>query len=316
MIIPHKKIMNFDVPASVPEREPRFPSLEEIHAKLVSLCGHENPAIERTNKDEEGNILLHEMVVTDEAGNDTLYTYQRAGERSGATTISASVFLGKVADDICVDAEHLATYDESTGKWRDTHEPDVLAAIPEISIEIAQARETDPKSIGADADVQAVFNELLGEGKIRKLREVETAAVASVSAPMAVNQKIALQETFGSLETVEAKRAALITLFDDAEAAYTNASVNPEETDAEIAKEARKIAKPILDLICTILVSINQSESQENRDISWNPKDNLTEEQFNELNLRRMRLSNTIGMLYKDTTTGKTLIRHDLNDIS
>lgn len=82
--------------------------------------------------------------------------------------------------------------------------------------------------------------------------------------------------------------------------------------DAESAFEAqgREKAKAFLRGLYIELAHMNKSTSEGNPLEKWNPAGDLTEAQFNELNLRRKKLSNAIGII---TSTGE--IRHNLNDI-
>ena len=84
----------------------------------MSFCTFENPAVVRTLEDEKG-ITLHELVVTDKGGDDILYTYRRSGEKAATTDSTASYFVGKMDDGMCVGGENFSTYDETTEKWTD-----------------------------------------------------------------------------------------------------------------------------------------------------------------------------------------------------
>lgn len=89
----------------------------------------------------------------------------------------------------------------------------------------------------------------------------------------------------------------LRTLFDEAEATFEHGG--------------RDEAKPLLGKLYSGLSRLNKpAEDEVNTLAVWNPKGDLTEEQFNELNLRRKKLSNAIGIM---TKSGE--IRHDLNKL-
>jgi hypothetical protein len=105
------------------EKEPRFPSLEEIRSQIERLSGQENPETLRTLEDENG-IYLHEVVTVDEKGDASIVSYRWAGiyqeTKTAATLIDVAYFLGSVDDDMCVGGKTLSHYDESSGEWADT----------------------------------------------------------------------------------------------------------------------------------------------------------------------------------------------------
>jgi hypothetical protein len=94
------------------------------------------------------------------------------------------------------------------------------------------------------------------------------------------------KETFESLSRV----------FDAAEAVFT--------------AEGRESAKPFLNKIYATLIELNKSNGQIYPLQEWNSEGELTEAEFNELNLRRKKLSNAIGIM-----TASGVVRHDLNEI-
>lgn len=74
--------------------------------------------------------------------------------------------------------------------------------------------------------------------------------------------------------------------------------------------EGREKAKNYLTIIYDHLISLNKRDKADWENIwIWNEEGELTEAEFNELNLRRKKLSNAIGI---KTASGE--IRHDLND--
>ncbi|MFZ2414425.1 MAG: hypothetical protein WAW33_00230 [Minisyncoccia bacterium] len=98
----------------------------------------------------------------------------------------------------------------------------------------------------------------------------------------------------------------LSSLFSEAEEIVKNKGV-------EIS-EAREREKEYLIKIYDTLIALNK-RYKENEDfwknqLIWNPEGDLTEEEFNQLNLRRKQLSNAIGIV---TASGE--IRHNLNEI-
>lgn len=89
---------------------------------------------------------------------------------------------------------------------------------------------------------------------------------------------------------------SLRTLFDEAEAAFEHGG--------------RDEAKPLLGNLYSGLGKLNKSTEEINPLAKWNWVGDLTEDQFNELNLRRKKLSNAIGIM---TASGE--VRHDLNKV-
>lgn len=86
--------------------------------------------------------------------------------------------------------------------------------------------------------------------------------------------------------------------------------------DAERVFEAegREGAKPLLADIYEKFQKLNKTYKLEDEEWErvkfWNAEGYLTEAEFNELNLRRKKLSNAIGIM---TASGE--VRHDLNEI-
>lgn len=107
---------------ATPEKEPRFPSLEEIKNQIERLSGRENIEVVRTCEDEKG-IYLHEAIFVDEKGNSTLYSYSRVGSyketKSVSTSIDEAYFEGKLEDGNFISGRVLAEYDEVSGEWKD-----------------------------------------------------------------------------------------------------------------------------------------------------------------------------------------------------
>ncbi len=93
-------------------------------------------------------------------------------------------------------------------------------------------------------------------------------------------------------------------------------SIKKYFTEAEMAFElgGREAAKPYLDGIYLNIEKYNGSDTSGDdgwrRRFEWNPEGAFSKEEFEELNLRRKKLSNAIGILRADGT-----VRHDLNKI-
>lgn len=83
-------------------------------------------------------------------------------------------------------------------------------------------------------------------------------------------------------------------------------------TNAEEVLETlgRDTAKKLLPEIYNGLMELNNWDKANWSPMTWNKDGQLTEQHFDELNLRRKKLSNAIGIMTADGT-----IRHDLNQI-
>ncbi|SRR5258708_575899 len=82
------------------------------------------------------------------------------------------------------------------------------------------------------------------------------------------------------------------------------------EAEAVFTAKGREATKPLLITIYSDLVDLNKSKSEVNPLQEWNENGDLTEAQFNELNLRRKKLSNAVGIM-----TASGVVRHNLNKI-
>lgn len=84
-------------------------------------------------------------------------------------------------------------------------------------------------------------------------------------------------------------------------------------TEAEnvLTIKGRDKAKIYLGKIYDELIRLNKRDKEDWQNIwVWNSRGDLTEDEFNTLNLRRKLLSNAIGIM---TSSGE--VRHDLNKI-
>jgi hypothetical protein len=84
------------------------------------------------------------------------------------------------------------------------------------------------------------------------------------------------------------------------------------EAENILSSEGRESAKLLTPKIYNELMSLNKRDKSDDWRIIWvwNPEGELTEEEFNALNLRRKLLSNAIGIM-----TASGVVRHDLNEI-
>ncbi|MBP9697964.1 MAG: hypothetical protein KBD65_02130 [Candidatus Moranbacteria bacterium] len=142
--------MSIENPTFTPvtEKGPKFPSLEEIKAKIEALIPKKDQGVVlnleedgtvtdknenlptkerrevlRTLEDKDG-VYLYETVVIDEAGDAALYSYRRAGNyselRAANTVIDITYFEGSVESGMPVGGHTLSNYDEASGEWTDT----------------------------------------------------------------------------------------------------------------------------------------------------------------------------------------------------
>ncbi len=86
------------------------------------------------------------------------------------------------------------------------------------------------------------------------------------------------------------------------------------EVEKVFEAEGREGAKPFLNHIYRALAALNKRDTGDDSVWEWNPESNLTQQEFGELNLRRKKLSNAIGIMAK-AADGTVYIRHDLNEI-
>ena len=83
------------------------------------------------------------------------------------------------------------------------------------------------------------------------------------------------------------------------------------KAESILATEGRENAKVHLVTIYDELIKLNKRDKEDWQNTwVWNSKGDLTEDEFNTLNLRRKLLSNAIGIM-----TSSGVVRHDLNKI-
>ncbi|MEK7659738.1 MAG: hypothetical protein AAB343_00885 [Patescibacteria group bacterium] len=80
--------------------------------------------------------------------------------------------------------------------------------------------------------------------------------------------------------------------------------------EATFAAEGREKTKPLLNILYSELAALNKTVGAIYPFAVWNKDGDLTEDQFNDLNLRRKKLSNAVGIM-----TASGVVRHDLNEI-
>ncbi len=83
------------------------------------------------------------------------------------------------------------------------------------------------------------------------------------------------------------------------------------EAESILSSEGRESAKLLTPKIYNEIISLNKRDKGEYLTLwVWNPDGDLSEEEFNALNLKRKLLSNAISIM---TASGE--VRHDLNEI-
>ena len=82
------------------------------------------------------------------------------------------------------------------------------------------------------------------------------------------------------------------------------------EAERTLETEGREKVIPLLPEIYDTLIALNKRDKGDYVTIwIWNPEGDLTEAEFDELNLRRKKLSNAVGILATD------VVKHDQNKI-
>jgi len=274
-----------EAPMPTMEKEPHFLSLEEVQGKMNSLIDtrtgrREKPP--RIEKRQDGLATLVEYEIRNDDGSVWLISYRAVGERSANTTIEIIRFRGEPDDGDYLDGFVLADYDEASGRWKDVPNSIALLAAAKKSTEPRKERLSEIHDVPLDTETKQQ-----GEKIIEAVRSMEA--------------------------------EALYAAFDQAEAAFGTTSMEDtlfrEGIDMKAAMEAREKTKPLMNKIYSEMIRLNKSEENYMSPLGqWNPDGDLTESQFNELNLRRKKLSNAVGILHKDAS-GRIAIRHDLDEI-
>lgn len=83
-----------------------------------------------------------------------------------------------------------------------------------------------------------------------------------------------------------------------------------DKAEAVFAAEGRDATKPLLNGLYANLIDLNKTKGEVYPLKEWNKDSDLSEQHFNELNLRRKKLSNAVGIM-----TASGVVRHDLNEI-
>ncbi|MGB3073015.1 MAG: hypothetical protein WBB68_02020 [Candidatus Moraniibacteriota bacterium] len=320
--------MNYDIPsqAPTPEKGPRFLTLQEIQeqlrVRLEKLTKQESLREVRVQKDEQGGVLLYEVAVTGLDGNDALYTYRRVGDRSLSTNIEVTYYAGAFLDDPnedrCVGGATFSTYDEATGKWTDQWtDEEVQETLSSTAHRTAPVIiEGSAVEVAPEGAKRLTFVPADSESAGHTAEEAKERTTLSTGGELAE-----FPEGEGLIERIRTPELRqLYAAFDQAEAILGTVDVATfiykEVEDIHEAMRLRSLAKPFLEkTIYPELIRLNKSGSLSEPLSQWNPEGDLTEDEFDELSLRRKKLSNVIGILHKDPATGKLTIRHTLNDI-
>lgn len=116
-------------------------------------------------------------------------------------------------------------------------------------------------------------------------------------------------------ETQEQNYRNMLARFTEAESVFGTTSLEEtlrrEKENMELALERRMAARPYLTAIYVELTRLNDDASYppQPKLTVWHASGHLTEEQFDELNLRRKKLANLLGAI----NDGR--IRHNLNEL-
>lgn len=158
--------MDFDmIPTPNAEREPHFPTLEEIQLEMQRLINRSDYKEGRKAED-EGDIKLYEVTVVGEDGITCLYTYRKAdGKHAQVTRIEVAYCNGSPDDnDFLPGGYNVSVYDEIAGRWTDTEikkEPSSAPLTPTETVhaDIKETEMTKEKFEGLlkEANVQSVY---------------------------------------------------------------------------------------------------------------------------------------------------------------
>lgn len=108
----------------------------------------------------------------------------------------------------------------------------------------------------------------------------------------------------------EYKEKSYILTLEDAELKIENVYKTFDEAESIFEAEGREKTKPFLNIVYKELGELNDTVTEIVPLVKWNSNGYLTEEQFNELNIRRKKLSNAVGIM-----TSSGVVRHDLNKL-
>lgn len=275
--------MDFENPTPSVEKEPRFPSLEEIVMRMKALIGDKNFKEERKKEDEKG-INLYEVSVMDEKGITAVYAYRRASANVPITSIDVAYCNGSLDDnDWIPGGRTLSHYDENTREWDDGRESTLAARknagkvneTPTPSQEILKAAKNDSKT-EFPAGWELLDPPLEREAQYQLISEMLDKAVAA----------------FGATSLEEA--------------------IEREEIDVEAALQARKAARPWLLACHRTLTHWVHGEDGLLR--KWTEGDPLSEEQFDTVVLRIKKLWNLIGTILENSE-GIFFVQHNVYEV-
>jgi hypothetical protein len=154
--------MNPDMPSPIAEREPHFPSLEEIQSEMRRLMGRSDYKEGHKAEDEVG-IKLYEVSIVGEDGVTCLYTYRKAdGKHAQVTRIEVAYCNGSPNDnDFLPGGYNVSVYDEVAGRWTDTEtEKEPLPApieTPHTNAPETEMTKEKFEGLLKEANVQSVY---------------------------------------------------------------------------------------------------------------------------------------------------------------
>lgn len=280
--------MNFDVATPPAEQEPHWLTLEEIIGKMGAFIDTKKcePTIKRR---EDGLVIKVEYEIENGDGTTFVYTYITVGPRSANTVINFAHFRGNPDDgDYLPDYGTLSNYSEATGLWSDVPtkiDTNNKSLIIPSAHSLPQSQKSSPfgKIILptlTEREKENLYSDVLKEKMIQDLYEIFDRAEAIL----------------GTTDVIELQKR--------------------EMADFETANQIRGRAKLLCNDALTKLIYLNKTQDNHSSPLGdWNSKGDLTKEQFDDLRLRYKKLSNAIGIMYTDPSTGKKGIRHDLNPV-
>lgn len=267
----HPDILQIPTPPR-PEQEPRFPTLEEIRQKIRKLAlGQEVPESEESRGDEKG-VYLYKVVTRDVKGDESLYSYKRAGSypemSTAATSIEVSYCKGPYNDGkgICSGGENLSSYDIRTGTWRD---------VP-LNATIARRIADQPLAeLSLPKNMDVLFKE-------------ESAKAASENAAKGKATAVVINGIESNPDPERVKKHF--------ESLMNRALIRSVYILFDLAQRKGARNEEILEMIYTSMIVLNKPDPQANPLELWNPKGDLAEPQFNAFRVQMNSLSAAIGV--------------------
>jgi len=161
--------MNFDTPTSTAEKEPRFPSLEEIKMQIAGFIT--DPEIVGSEKisDDTENPTSYEVATMDEAGRVALYSYT-TDVRTGIATLYVSYWKGHPDNGQWLPGgTDLASYEKAASRW--TIPGNAVSNFdPDTDVTSKQIELPKPPENASEAEKKVYFERIFHQANIRATR--------------------------------------------------------------------------------------------------------------------------------------------------